>query len=101
MQEAPETVPSAEKKQSPKAKKSQRYIKVYFRDTVELQTWADRSAAAGFRRGGLPIFTKKAHGFAGETVHNTDGISRYLKDCEEKVATANELSRVLRNLLKK
>lgn len=101
MPEAPETVPTAILKQSRKKNKTQRYIKVYFRDTEELQLWADRAASAGFRRGGLQICCKKPHGFDFELVYNTDGISKYLKDCEEKVATANELSVVLRRLLNK
>ena len=96
-----ETVPSLEEKQSPKVRKPQRYIKVYFSDTDELQEWADRASRAGFRRGGLPILIKKAHGFAGETVYNTDGISRWFKDCAEKVAAAEELSRVLKMLVNK
>lgn len=101
MENETETVPKEETKQSPKKNKTQRYIKVYFSDTDELQRWADRAADGGFRRGGLQILNKKPHGFASETVYNTDGISKYLKDCEEKVATANELSLVLRRLLNK
>jgi len=97
----PETVPKAQGEQSPRRQKAQRYIKVYFSSTEELQTWADRATSAGFRRGGLQILNKKPHGWEGETVFNTDGISKYLKDCEEKVATANELAVILRKLLDK
>jgi len=105
MLEASETVPKEACEQSPdipkQRSKNQRYIKVYYSSTTELQLWADRAASAGFRRGGLPVLCKKPHGWAGDMVQNTDGISKYLKDCEEKVATANELSLVLKRLLNK
>ena len=96
----PKTDPSSKQLQPPKRKRTQRYIKVYFGSAEELQGWADRAAHRGFRRGGLPIFISKPHGFPGETQHNTDGISKYFKDSEKRVAIADDLIRIVKTMLK-
>lgn len=87
-----------EKKQYPV--KTKVTVKVYL-SYDDFEKYASRATAAGFRRGGLPLFIKKPHGFENERLANTDGISKYLKDCAEKVAAAEELARVLKVLVNK
>lgn len=57
-------------------------VKVYF-NLKSFQAVAQDAEKAGKRRGGLLLFTQRSHGLAGETVSNTDGISKFLKYCWE------------------
>jgi hypothetical protein len=73
--------------------------KVYFNEK-QFQAVALDAEKAGKRRGGLQLFTQKAHGFANERVANTDGISKFLKHCwkyyveheADRLAAAAELA---------
>lgn len=55
-------------------------VKVYF-NPARFKDLADDATAAGFRRGGLRLFVQKPHGFSNEVNANTDGMSRFLKEC--------------------
>jgi hypothetical protein len=82
-QNAIETAPQSPKIEKKKKEKRKWRIKVYVNEQ-ELQNMADAAWEAGFRRGGLPIFKKKEHGFDGEVEINSDGISTYLKYCHKQ-----------------
>ena len=53
-------------------------VKVYLNRPLfaEMAKLAEKS---GKRRAGLLLFTKKPHGLAGETLANTDGLSKFFK----------------------
>lgn len=73
-------------------------VKVYLNDKSFAEI-AEQAEKAGKRRGGLALFTQKPHGFAGEVVSNTDGISRFLKYCaeyykEHEADRLNEIAKV-------
>ena len=53
-------------------------VKVYFNPKTFSEI-AELSERAGFRRGGLVLYTQKKHGFSNEKIANTDGISKFLK----------------------
>lgn len=53
-------------------------VKVYLKPEVFAEI-AKLAEKAGKRRGGLLLYTQKAHGFAGETLANTDGIAKAFK----------------------
>ena len=73
-------------------KKEQIRVRVYFNERT-LQAIAQDAEKAGKRRVGLPLFIMKEHGFAGERLANTDGISKFLKHCW-KYWKENEASRL-------
>jgi len=101
MENDPETVPQKEPKRARTHQKKDFVVKVYLNDARERDAVLKGAVEGGFRRGGLPEWTKKPHGWEGELVANTDGLSSYLKDCAAKVAAANELSRILKQLVNK
>ena len=96
MGKSTELVPSDEPKEYPIKKIC---VKVYFalHDYLDVIASAER---AGFRRGGLIPFIQKPHGFNGEKVANTDGISRFLKECWRNQQTTQDLDRLLNEMAK-
>ena len=71
----------------PKKRKTRLRARFYFKNEAEAQLFADVAASTinprtgkAFRRGGLPIFTKRPHGWAGEVDINAAGIGPMLKD---------------------
>lgn len=55
-------------------------VSVYFNEN-DLLSLAKEAEKLGFRRVGIPIKKQLPHGFSGQWVANTDGISRLLKFC--------------------
>jgi|SRR5208283_1867383 len=55
-------------------------VKVYL-NQAEFAEMAGQAEKVGKRRRGLILHTQKKNGFSGQTVANTDGLSRFLKYC--------------------
>jgi hypothetical protein len=55
-------------------------IKVYL-NQAEFKEMAEHAEKTGKRRRGLILHTQKKNGFAGQTVANTDGLSKFFKHC--------------------
>jgi len=75
-------------------------VKVYL-NQAEFSEMAEHAEKVGKRRRGLILFTQKKNGFAGQTVANTDGLSRFFKHCvvywkeheSERMSRAAEIMR--------
>ncbi len=63
-----------------KTKRNDVCIKVYL-SQAEFKEMTDQAEKAGKRRRGLILHTQKKNGFAGQTVANTDGLSKFFKYC--------------------
>lgn len=73
-------------------------IKVYL-SPDEFYQFAKDAEQAGFRRGGLPLWIKKPHGFANERLANTDGISKFFKWTARNHGIVQALRAALASLL--
>ena len=75
-------------------------VKVYL-NQAEFSEMAGQAEKVGKRRRGLILHTQKKNGFAGQTVANTDGLSKFLKYCaaywkeheSERMSRATEILR--------
>jgi hypothetical protein len=99
MPNTPETVPPKEPKQSPAVAHGDFIVKVYLNDAREREEIIKMAEDLGFRRRGLPEYTRKAHGFEGEHIANTDGISTFLKHAAKSYVHVQELRKSLGFLL--
>lgn len=55
-------------------------VKVYFNPKTFSEI-ADQAEKSGKRKRGLSLYVQKKHGFEGEVIANTKGISKHLKLC--------------------
>lgn len=69
-------------------------VKVYFK-VGEFAEITEDAVRAGFRRPGLKLSTAKPHGFKNERVANTDGVSKFLKECWRRNTATQELAAAL------
>lgn len=106
MESDPKTAPQNEGEDSPPRKeKTSLKARIYLKDEAEAQELADAAATTinpktgkPFRRGGLPIFKKKPHGWAGEVDINARGIGAYLKHLHYKAHAINAAAKAQADL---
>ena len=106
MENEPKIAPQKEDTDSPpKKEKTSLKARVYFQNEIEAQEIADAAATTinpktgkPFRRGGLPLFKKKPHGWAGEVDINAKGIGPYLKHLHYKAQAINAAAKAQADL---
>jgi hypothetical protein len=106
MESEEKTAPPNEEGDSPPGKeKTSLRARIYLKDEAEAQELADAAATTinpktgkPFRRGGLSIWRKKPHGWAGEVDINAKGIGPYLKHLHYKAHAINAAAKAQADL---